>query len=99
LKEQDHQAFYALAEERRLANPWIERRIHVHCHLTPHDAKFVIRDDGNGFDPSKLPDPTDPENLARPFGRGVMLMRAFMDSVEYNSRGNEVTLQRKRFRV
>jgi CheY-like chemotaxis protein/anti-sigma regulatory factor (Ser/Thr protein kinase) len=99
LKEQDHQAFYALAEERRLANPWISRRIHVHCSLTPHEAKFVIRDDGNGFDPAKLPDPTDPENLARPFGRGVMLMRAFMDSVEYNAKGNEVILQRKRFRV
>ena len=47
----------------------------------------------------KKPDPTDPENLALPFGRGVMLMRAFMDDVSYNSVGNEVTLQRNRFRV
>lgn len=99
LKEQDHQAFYALAEERRMAHPWIQRRIYVNTWLTPDEARFVIRDDGGGFDPAKLPDPTDPENLARPFGRGVMLMRAFMDEVTYNEKGNEVTLQRKRFRV
>ena len=99
LKELDHQAFYTLAEERRLAVPWIDRRIYVRIRLNPQEATFVIRDDGAGFDPSTLPDPTDPENLARPFGRGVMLMRAFMDSVSYNSIGNEVTLQRNRFRI
>lgn len=99
LKEQDHQAFYALAEERRHSTPWIERRIYIRTTLNPQEAKFVIRDDGKGFDPSTLPDPTDPENLIRPFGRGVMLMRAFMDDVVYNSVGNEVTLTRKRFRI
>lgn len=99
LKEQDHQAFYTLADQRRLSTPWINRRIYVNCWLSPQEAKFVIRDDGKGFDPATLPDPTDPENLARPFGRGVMLMRAFMDSVSYNSTGNEVTLQRNRFRI
>lgn len=99
LKEQDHQAFYSLADQRRLSEPWINRRIYVRCWLSPQEAKFVIRDDGKGFDPATLPDPTDPENLARPFGRGVMLMRAFMDNVEYNSAGNEVTLQRSRFRI
>ena len=99
MKEQDHQAFYALADERRHSTPWIDRRIHVRIWMTAHEAKIVIRDEGKGFDPSKLPDPTDPENLARPFGRGVMLMRAFMDTVTYNAAGNEVTLQRNRFRV
>ena len=99
LKDQDHQAFYLLAEERRHTLPWIDRRIHIHIWMTSQEAKIVIRDDGNGFDPSLLPDPTDPENLARPFGRGVMLMRAFMDSVAFNATGNEVTLCRKRFRV
>ena len=99
LKEQDHQAFYALAEVRRASDPWLSRKIYVNVRLNPEEAIFVIRDEGRGFDPSSLPDPTDPENLARPFGRGVMLMRAFMDDVTYNSVGNEVSLHRKRFRV
>ncbi|WP_010584469.1 ATP-binding response regulator [Schlesneria paludicola] len=98
LKERDHQAFYALADERRLAAPWINRRIRVRIEMNAETAKVVIRDDGTGFDPAQLPDPTDPENLGRPFGRGVMLMRAFMDDVSYNAVGNEVTLTRSRFR-
>lgn len=99
LKEQDHLAFYALAEERRQSAPWIDRKINVQIWMNSQEARIVIRDDGNGFDPGTLPDPTDPENLARPFGRGVMLMRAFMDSVTFNEKGNEVTMYRKRFRV
>ena len=98
LKDQDHQAFYALADERRLAEPWKSRRIHIRIWMTADEAKIFIRDEGKGFDPALLPDPTDPENLARPFGRGVMLMKAFMDSVSYNKIGNEVILGRKRHR-
>ena len=98
LKEKDHEAFYALAEERRNTAPWIHRKIHVSVTMNPHEALFTIRDEGSGFDPGTLPDPTDPENLARPFGRGVMLMRAFMDDVTYNDVGNEVRLCRRRFR-
>lgn len=98
LKEIDHTAFYKLVEERRNSSPWRDRRIHVHVRLTAHEVEVAIRDEGPGFDPSKLPDPTDPENLDRPCGRGVMLMRAFMDHVSYNDQGNEVTLKRARVR-
>jgi anti-sigma regulatory factor (Ser/Thr protein kinase) len=45
-----------------------------------------------GFDPSLLPDATDPTNLEKASGRGVLLMRMLMDEVFYNSTGNEVTL-------
>jgi signal transduction histidine kinase len=99
LKEVDHTAFYKLVEERRTSSPWTDRRIHVAVRLTHSDIEVVIRDEGPGFDPAKLPDPTDPENLDRPCGRGVMLMRAFMDDVTYNDRGNEVTLRRQRIRT
>lgn len=51
-----------------------------------------ITDQGKGFDPGELPDPTADENLECPCGRGVMLMRAYMDEVEYNRRGNSVRL-------
>ena len=98
LKEIDHDEFYKQANERRIALPWSDRRIRVQVRLTLQEMEVSIRDEGDGFDPSKLPDPTDPENLDRPCGRGVMLMRAFMDDVRYNPTGNEVTLVRKRVR-
>ncbi|MEK6259611.1 MAG: response regulator [Planctomycetota bacterium] len=98
LKETDHDEFYRQANERRITPPWSDRRVRVHVRITSEEMEVTIRDEGNGFDPSKLPDPTDPENLDRPCGRGVMLMRAFMDDVLYNATGNEVTLVRKRVR-
>ena len=51
-----------------------------------------VKDEGKGFDPAKVPDPTAPENIALPYGRGIMLMTAYMDRVEYSPRGDEVTL-------
>ncbi len=99
LKEIDHDEFYKQANQRRVTLPWSDRRIRVRVQITSLEMEVSIRDEGAGFDPSTLPDPTDPENLDRPSGRGVMLMRAFMDEVRYNATGNEVTLVRKRART
>ena len=99
LKEIDHEEFYKQANERRVTPPWSDRRIRVQTRITSEEFEVTIRDEGDGFDPASLPDPTDPENLDRPCGRGVMLMRAFMDDVRYNATGNEVTLVRKRVRM
>jgi len=57
--------------------------------------KIRIEDEGEGFDYEHLPDPTDPENIERPHGRGVMLMRYYMDAVDFNETGNSVTLVKK----
>lgn len=57
---------------------------------------IAIEDEGNGFRPEDVPDPTDPENLYREHGRGILLMNHYMDSVEYNQRGNRVCLVRDR---
>lgn len=54
--------------------------------------QVVIADQGPGFDYQGLPDPTLPENLSKPSGRGVLLMKAFMDNVHYNQVGNTVTM-------
>jgi serine/threonine-protein kinase RsbW len=51
-----------------------------------------VTDQGAGFDPATVPDPTTPENLARPCGRGLFLMRKLLDEVRYNDQGNQVTL-------
>jgi anti-sigma regulatory factor (Ser/Thr protein kinase) len=64
----------------------------VTARLTPARAAFVVHDQGPGFDVARLPDPTDPMFLERPSGRGVLLMRTFMDEVRYNATGNRVTL-------
>ena len=51
-----------------------------------------VTDQGSGFDPRAVPDPTEPENLTKPCGRGLFLMRQLMDEVWYNDQGNQVTL-------
>jgi serine/threonine-protein kinase RsbW len=55
-----------------------------------------IEDEGDGFDPDRLPDPLAPENLDKPSGRGVFLMRHYMTWVRYNERGNCVRLCKER---
>ena len=56
----------------------------------------MIADEGAGFDPCEVPDPTAPENLERPCGRGIMLMRHYMTTVAYNQRGNVVSMSKLR---
>ena len=58
--------------------------------------QIEIQDQGEGFDLDAVPDPTAEENLERPCGRGIMLMRSFMSSVEYNSQGNCVVMRKFR---
>ena len=89
-------AFERLAAARRLESPYRERRVCVRVELTATEARFEVADEGPGFDVSKLPDPTDPANLERPSGRGVLFMRTFMDDVRYNPAGNAVTLVKAR---
>lgn len=96
LREVDHKAFYELARQRALEAPYWDRRIRVRAKFTRDEVSYTIRDEGKGFDYSKLPDPTDPANLERCSGRGVLLMRTFMDEVRFNDAGNEVTLVKQR---
>ena len=60
--------------------------------IDEHRMVIQIEDQGTGFVPEELPDPTAEENLNRPNGRGVMLMRAYMTEVDFNERGNRVIL-------
>jgi CheY-like chemotaxis protein/anti-sigma regulatory factor (Ser/Thr protein kinase) len=89
----DGKAFYLLAEERRRQAPFRDRRIHVHMKLCRTEGIYVVRDEGAGFDPNNLPDPTDPANMERASGRGLLLIRTFMDDVVFNEPGNEITMR------
>lgn len=89
-------AFHELAEKRKTQSPYMERRLFVRSQLTPDQVTYTIRDEGPGFDITKLADPTDPEYLERPSGRGLLLIRTFMDEVTYNATGNVITMVKKR---
>ncbi len=68
-----------------------DKQVTIECFLNEDIVRVVIRDEGEGFDIDDVPDPTLPENLDKPSGRGVMLMKAFMDDVIYNDSGNQLT--------
>jgi serine/threonine-protein kinase RsbW len=72
------------------------KEVHLRYHLTSECLLAEIEDQGPGFDPSDVPDPCAPENLERPSGRGLVLMRGYMTWVRFNDTGNCVTLCRLR---
>lgn len=72
------------------------KKVHVRVGISSNLFRSEITDEGEGFDPAKLPDPTDPDYLDKPNGRGVMLMRNFMTKVEYNPKGNAVFMEKVR---
>lgn len=98
LREVDHKAYFDLSKQRCQEIPYRDRHIHVDSKVSRAQAVYVIRDEGPGFDVSKIPDPTDPANLERPCGRGLLLMRTFLNGVTFNDTGNQVTLVKDRTR-
>lgn len=96
LRETDEKAYYALIEQRRELEPFDDRHVHVHASETPTEARYVIRDEGPGFDLNRIPDPTDMANLERVCGRGLLLINTFMDEVKHNKKGNEITMIKRR---
>jgi CheY-like chemotaxis protein/anti-sigma regulatory factor (Ser/Thr protein kinase) len=78
---------------RSLQPPYCDRRVYVRAVVTAQEARFAIRDEGPGFDTSRLPNiKSDPTRLSSGGGRGLVLIQMFMDEVAYNRAGNEITL-------
>lgn len=96
LREEDDSKFYALVNQRRNESPYSTRRVRVRAEFSREKVTFIIEDEGPGFDISKVPDPTKPDNVEKVCGRGMLLMRTFMDEVEYNDVGNQVTMTKRR---
>ena len=72
------------------------KKITVRYAVNGNKAVIAIRDEGAGFDPDQLPDPTCPERVSLSCGRGVMLIRAYMDEVEYREGGTEIFFVKRR---
>ncbi len=66
------------------------KSVTVRYAVTPEVCVVIVRDEGSGFIPDRVPDPTSPERLPMPDGRGIMLLKAYMDKVEYRDHGREV---------
>jgi serine/threonine-protein kinase RsbW len=72
------------------------KTVHVNCCICPERFEVQITDEGPGFDPEEVPDPTAPENLERPCGRGLLLMRHYMTEVAYHNSGRAVRMAKIR---
>lgn len=72
------------------------KNVRIGFQVRSEHFEVTIADEGTGFDPEEVPDPTAPENLERCCGRGLMLMRHYMCEVDYNRRGNTVRMLKKR---
>ncbi|GIW94712.1 MAG: hypothetical protein KatS3mg110_2753 [Pirellulaceae bacterium] len=83
----------AITNAMKHGNRWDPaKRVTVRWQASTERFSIEITDEGNGFDPDAVPDPTLDENLEQTSGRGLVLMRNFMNEVRYNARGNSVLM-------
>jgi CheY-like chemotaxis protein len=87
-----------LVEDRCTQTPYCDRKIHVKVNIIRDEARFTVRDDGSGFDVSKMPQIVDADAIEGEGGRGLVLIKACMDEVLHNSQGNEITMIKRRSR-
>jgi serine/threonine-protein kinase RsbW len=69
--------------------------VRITAELSAKEARFTVEDEGEGFNVEDIPDPRNPENLFKASGRGVLLIYNIMDEVEYNERGNRLTMVKR----
>ena len=97
LRQNDDGAPYVnMIAQRKEETPYKDRKVTIKLEATNEQVTFTIRDDGPGFDAAALRDPTDPENIERAGGRGLLLINAFMDEVSHNEVGNEIRMTKRK---
>ena len=97
-QSEDGKPYNEMICQRKQESPYMDRRVLIRLNAACDVATITIRDDGPGFDTCSLRDPTDPENLERAGGRGLLLINAFMDEVRHNEKGNEITMVKRKRR-
>lgn len=97
LKRADWAEYHATVARRAQEPPYRDRRVTVVTKAVRGASLTVrVRDDGPGFDPDSLPDPTESENIEKGSGRGLLLIRTFFDRVAHNRTGNEIVMEKGR---
>ena len=99
-----HRVAIELALREALANAILhgngsspKKRVRLDCYeKRDQSVLLVVRDEGRGFDPRKVGDPTRPENIYRAGGRGIFLIRHFMDEVRFRLGGREIRMRKDR---
>ena len=71
------------------------KHVHVRCRCQREDVSITVKDEGRGFDITKMPDPTAPENTGSVHGRGIYLMKALMDEVDFEESGVVVHIRKR----
>src|SRR5438067_12812648 len=94
--ETDEAGYQKLLENRRREKPYRDRRVHVVARELLHEARYSVRHEGPGLDPSALPDLRDPTIFDKISGRALLLIRTFMDQVTHDQTGKEMTLVKRR---
>lgn len=95
LRQDDERIFYALGEKRRREHPYQERRVYVAMTISEDEVNFRIRDEGPGFDVAAALARSRNVDIERIGGRGLMLIRSFMDTLSFNETGNEVRFSKR----
>jgi serine/threonine-protein kinase RsbW len=73
-----------------------DKTVTIRCDVSEQRMRVEVQDQGDGFDPGDIPDPTDPDFLERPCGRGLLLMKSYLDHFEYSDNGRLLILERLR---
>lgn len=96
LREEDSEQFFTELQSRLEQEPFRERQIQVDTVFSESECRITVKDEGQGFNPNAVPNPTQTEHLQKPFGRGLFLIKAFMDEVQFNEAGNQITMIKRR---
>lgn len=97
LKNGDWQVYHETVARRAKEDAYQHRRVTITVRATREPMLMIrVKDEGKGYNPTSLPDPTDPENMVKGCGRGLLLIRTFFDSVTHNPTGNEITMVKRR---
>lgn len=96
LRVDDESDYYFLIRQRQKSLPYCDRRVRVQFEASPERIQIEISDEGPGFDPAEVPDPRSQANLEKLSGRGLLLIRTFMDEVRFADKGSRIVMTKHR---